>query len=95
MKNFNRDKRITKLESENKRLRKKLPVWHTGKKEPGFMQESILIEVKSGGYRTGEFAGIHPLGYIRYNDFQGKTRTIAKNCILRWAYVKDLKGNGK
>ena len=87
------DEIIKKLEEENKRLRKALPVWHPGNEEPEIMQESILLEVKSGGYRTGEFAGIHPLGYIRYNDFQGKTRVIAKNCILRWAYVKDLKGN--
>lgn len=95
MKNFNRDEGIKKLESGNKRLRKKLPVWHPGNEEPEIMVENILLEVKSGGYRTGEFAGIHPLGYIRYNDFQGKTRIIAKDSIVRWAYVKDLKGDGK
>lgn len=87
-------KRIEELEAENERLRKG-PKWQSGEELPKLIGEMILIETITGGYRTGSFAGIHSSGAIRYNTFDGLTRTIYPANIARWAYIKALKGAGE
>ena len=87
--------RIEELEAENGRLRKAFPKWQSGEELPELMGEMILIETITGGYRTGSFAGIHSSGAIRYNTFDGLTRTIYPANIVRWAYIKALKGAGE
>lgn len=86
---------IKELEAENKRLREAFPKWQSGEELPELMGEMILIETITGGYRTGSFAGIHSSGAIRYNTFDGLTRTIYPANIVRWAYIKALKGAGE
>ncbi len=88
-------KRNEELEAENGRLREAFPKWQSGEELPELMGEMILIETITGGYRTGSFAGIHSSGAIRYNTFDGLTRTIYPANIARWAYIKALKGAGE
>lgn len=89
------EKRNEELEAENGRLREAFPKWQSGEELPELMGEMILIETITGGYRTGSFAGIHSSGAIRYNTFDGLTRTIYPANIARWAYIKALKGAGE
>lgn len=84
--------RVKKLEAECKRLKKALSKsWHLPDKIPK-SDQLIIIRTKSDKYRIVFFKCLKYESIYTYDTFDGITAVITRECVVKWAYLKELEG---